>query len=125
MGFGVICEVVSVVAQVEKEEKTLTEVKEKLIELTPELDSDGDGMVSLKELQLLVYNPEAVKILDEVGVDVFALVEFGDILFKEKAEISFGEMISQVMQFRDSNNATLKDLYDVKKLITRELHEFE
>merc|ERR1711871_1762872 len=77
MLIGVLCEVVSAVAAAEKESLSVNYVKDKLHHILNRtgLDEDGDGEVSKRKLQKLLEFPEACKALDEVGVDVYSLVD--------------------------------------------------
>eukprot|EP00418_Pyrodinium_bahamense_P032164 CAMPEP_0179133930 /NCGR_PEP_ID=MMETSP0796-20121207/63710_1 /TAXON_ID=73915 /ORGANISM="Pyrodinium bahamense, Strain pbaha01" /LENGTH=91 /DNA_ID=CAMNT_0020832909 /DNA_START=1 /DNA_END=273 /DNA_ORIENTATION=- len=83
MLIGVICEVVSAVANTETEQLTLTYVKEKIHEIMDATgaDTNADQMISKAEFIELLKNEKATKILNEVGVDVIGLVDFVDEIF--------------------------------------------
>jgi len=130
MLLGVICEVISVVAQVEKEESTGIEIKQRLSELLPDLDKDGDGQISWLEFQSIVSNPLAIRTLDELEINCFDLVECGPMLFAAKdhnaqshedTQISMEDFIGAVMKFRGDNPATLTDLFNLKHIIAKEM----
>jgi len=69
MLIGVLCEVVSVVAAVEKEEMMVSFVKGKLQSILREIDIDNDNAISKAEFQKLLGTPEAVKAFNDVDVD--------------------------------------------------------
>jgi len=130
MLLGVICEVISVVAQVEKEESTGIEIKQRLSELLPDLDKDGDGQISWYEFQSIVSNPLAIRTLDELEINCFDLVECGPMLFAAKdhnaqnhedTQISMEDFIGAVLKFRGDNPATLTDLFNLKHIIAKEM----
>jgi len=130
MLIGVICEVVTVVAQVEKEEAVGGEIKARLAELLPELDTDGDGKISWKEFQAIVSNPLAIQTLDEVGIACLDLVECGPMIFSAKdphaknhedTSIGMEDFIGAVLKFKGDNPATLKDLFEMKTMISKEM----
>jgi len=125
MLIGVICEVVSVVAQVEKEEMAVEAMKYKIMSMLPQLDTDGNQKISKPEFKRLLETPSAAHELQEVGVDVVALVDFGDFIFKDREEVSFSLFIDTVLQLRGSNTATVKDMIDMRKFILRELASME
>jgi hypothetical protein len=120
---GVLCEVVNVVACVEKESMTIGYVKETLLRMLDEtgLDADGDNMISKQEFGVLIQHPEAIKALNEIGVDCIGLSNFSDFIFKDGDDLSFGEFMEVVLQLRGSNMATVKDVIDLRKLLTEEM----
>eukprot|EP00929_Paragymnodinium_shiwhaense_P106237 TRINITY_DN71475_c0_g3_i1.p1 TRINITY_DN71475_c0_g3~~TRINITY_DN71475_c0_g3_i1.p1 ORF type:complete len:1085 (-),score=296.00 TRINITY_DN71475_c0_g3_i1:406-3660(-) len=126
MLIGVICEVVSVVAQVENEELTVENVKFKLGKVLECIDADNDFTVSKAEFRHILETEEAVILLHEVGVDVIALVEYTDIIFEEPGKsLTLGDFIEIVLQFRGEQNATVKDVVDIRKFTAKELARFE
>ena len=82
---GVLCEVVSVVSAVEKEQMTVQLVKTKLMEIIDQsgVDEDGNKCISKSEFEALLLMPEGAKIIEEVGVDVVGLVDFMDDIFRD------------------------------------------
>jgi len=125
MLIGVICEVVSVVAQGESDELLTKELKEKVLGIQAAIKDEGSDMVSEENFEHLMHNQDALQSLDDVGVDVVALVEFADFIFRDKKELPLSEFIATVLQFRGSNNATVKDIVDMRKFVSRELHSLQ
>merc|ERR1719272_1164136 len=85
-----------------------------------ELDSNGNGMLSIEEFEQLLVLPEAAQFMQGVGVDVVGLVEFSEFIFKER-ELAFPEFVELILQLRGSNNATVKDIVDMRKQVMQEL----
>jgi len=125
MLIGVICEVVSVVAQTETDELLAKDLRHKIQGIQSAFKEEGVDMVSEENFKHLVHNQDALQSLDDVGVDVVALVDFADFIFREKEELPLSEFIATVLQFRGSNNATVKDVVDMRKFVSRELHELK
>lgn len=134
MLIGVLCEVVNAVAATEREELTVTYVKSKLQEtlIKGGLDLDNDGVISREEFVQILDNTHAARTLSDVGVDVFNLVDLQDFIFEEDDEsgqlcekrLTFAEFMQVVLQLRGSNQATVKDVVDLRKFVgirTREL----
>jgi len=129
MLIGVLCEVVNAVAATEKEELTVNYVKSKLQECFQHggLDTDCDGMISKDEFAKILDNPLAARSLTEVGVDVFGLVDLQDFIFEAEDEngeskekqLSFCDFMEVVLQLRGSNNATVKDIVDLRKFVQK------
>mmetsp|Transcript_134737 Transcript_134737/g.245849 ORF Transcript_134737/g.245849 Transcript_134737/m.245849 type:complete len:364 (-) Transcript_134737:182-1273(-) len=117
---GVLVEVVSVVSAVEKEELKVNFVKTKLLHMLniSGLDADEDTMISKDEFESLLVNPEAAKTIRDVGVDPVGLVDFVDVIFgdSKRQGLSFPHFIEVVLQFRGSNNATVRDVVDLRKV---------
>jgi len=125
---GVLVEVVSVVSSVEKEQLTVTYVKARLDQLFLELnnlDMDGSKSISKSEFQQLVVKTEACTIIQEMGVDVYALVDLADFIFKDDRELDFPEFMELVLQLRGSNTATVKDIVDLRKYLATHLEILE
>jgi len=123
---GVLCEVVSVVSAVEKESLLVNYVKGTLQHMltTSGIDADGDHKIAKHEFEALLDMPGAAKAIQEVGVDVVGLMDFTDFIFKDGRELSFPDFMDMVLQLRGSNNATVKDVVDLRKHLTSELSKF-
>lgn len=122
---GVLCEVVSVVSAVEKESLLVNYVKGTLQHMlqTSGIDADGDHKIAKHEFEALLDMPGAAKAIQEVGVDVIGLMDFTDFIFKDGKELSFPDFMDMVLQLRGSNNATVKDVVDLRKHLTTEMQK--
>merc|ERR1712151_1263047 len=85
MLIGVLVEVVSVVASVEKETRQVRSVKAGL-----------------------------VRILEDMGVDALALVDAADYIFREQDTLSFEELLDLLLRLRGNNPVRVKDLVDMR-----------
>mmetsp|Transcript_19226 Transcript_19226/g.43757 ORF Transcript_19226/g.43757 Transcript_19226/m.43757 type:complete len:219 (+) Transcript_19226:2-658(+) len=126
MLIGVLCEVVSAVAATEKEGLQVAFVTHKLQEVLALIDKNGDGMISNDEFMKILEHADAIDALQEVGVDVVGLVDFADMIFMEEKdgeeeaqakELTLQEFMTVVLQLRGSNNATVKDMVDLRKFV--------
>merc|ERR1712032_1731760 len=123
---GILVEVVSVVSSVENEQLTVNFVKQKLQTLKySETTESSIDRISRHEFEKLLVRPEAAKIIQEVGVDVVGLVDFADVIFQDADELSFGEFMGLILQFRGTNNATVRDIVDLRKFMTQELQKVD
>jgi hypothetical protein len=121
---GVLCEVVSATAAIEQEEMLVSYVHDKLSRVMAILDTDGGGTISKKEFIEILDNGDAVRCLNDVGVDVFSLVDLADYIFvdddapeEEELELDFGKFMEVVLQLRGTNQATVKDVVDLRKFV--------
>jgi hypothetical protein len=119
MLIGVLCEVVSVVSAVEKEQMTVQFVKSKLLQLieTCGVDRDGNKFISRDEFATLLVMPEGARIIQDIGVDVVGLVDFADHIFSNGTELSFQEVFELVLQLRGTNTSTVRDIVDLRKFL--------
>eukprot|EP00928_Gymnodinium_smaydae_P018136 TRINITY_DN16901_c0_g1_i1.p1 TRINITY_DN16901_c0_g1~~TRINITY_DN16901_c0_g1_i1.p1 ORF type:complete len:680 (-),score=160.38 TRINITY_DN16901_c0_g1_i1:33-2072(-) len=120
MLIGVLCEVVSGVAEIENEEMTLAFIRSKMKKIVDEIDEDGDRMISKKEFAMILEKPEAVLALQEVDVDPLALVEMSEYIFSEEEgteELDLADFMEAILQLRGVNTATVKDLVDLRRWI--------
>ncbi|CAE8648001.1 unnamed protein product [Polarella glacialis] len=125
MLIGVLCEVVSAVAAVEKEQMIVTFVKSKVKLIMHEIDANNDGLISSYEFVQLMQRQDCVLALQEVGVDPEGLIDFADFIFqdpnsdnpKESAprQLAVEEFLDIVLQLRGSNTVTVKDMVDFRK----------
>eukprot|EP00927_Polykrikos_kofoidii_P040960 TRINITY_DN3490_c0_g2_i1.p1 TRINITY_DN3490_c0_g2~~TRINITY_DN3490_c0_g2_i1.p1 ORF type:complete len:725 (-),score=127.75 TRINITY_DN3490_c0_g2_i1:414-2534(-) len=127
---GVLCEVVSAVAATEQEEMLVTYVNDKLSKVMSLLDTDGGGTISKKEFIEILDNVDAVRCLNDVGVDVFGLVDLADYIFEdddssneEEVELDFSKFMEVVLQLRGTNQATVKDIVDLRKFMRQAMME--
>merc|ERR1740117_975344 len=84
-----------------------------------DLDIDHDMLISKKEFTMMMSDSDAIEALQDVGVDALGLVDFVDIIFADESDVegslSFPTFMDVVLQFRGSNNATVKDLMETQK----------
>eukprot|EP00927_Polykrikos_kofoidii_P019652 TRINITY_DN19214_c0_g6_i1.p1 TRINITY_DN19214_c0_g6~~TRINITY_DN19214_c0_g6_i1.p1 ORF type:complete len:782 (-),score=142.61 TRINITY_DN19214_c0_g6_i1:121-2466(-) len=132
MLIGVLCQLVSAVAATEKEELLVSYVQSKLEKVMAIIDEDGGGTISRDEFMLILENLEAMEALHDVGVDVVGLVDFADFIFGDDSEVeesipevelTMPEFMEVILQLRGSNNATVKDIVDLRKFITNSLQQ--
>jgi len=123
---GVLVEVVSVVSAVEREQMTVQFVRSELLSMLQDsgLDQDGDHQISRTEFESLLTNPAAARIIQEVGVDVVGLVDYCDFIFRGDEDLSFPKFMEAVLSLRGTNNATVKDMVDLRKFISNHLSDF-
>jgi voltage-gated sodium channel len=117
---GVLCEVISVVSAVEKEQLTVQMVKSQLLGImdNEKFDKDGNKCISKSEFEALLLMPEGARIIEGVGVDVVGLVDFMDDIFKDGLELSFPDFMELILQLRSQNQATVRDIIELRKLIS-------
>merc|ERR1719335_1339797 len=71
-------------------------------------------MISMLEFSKMIQIPQVVQAMKEVDIDVFALVDSREFIFREKKELTFDEFMEEVAQFRTSNNCTVKDIIRIR-----------
>jgi hypothetical protein len=121
MLIGVLCEVISVTAKVEQEELLMQDLKHKMTKLMPHFDTQGNQLVSKEKFMEMFESTKAMEALKDVGVDVFALVDFADFIFREKDELQLGVFLEKILQFRGENKATVKDVVDMRMFLQHEI----
>jgi hypothetical protein len=123
MLIGVLCEVISAVAEEEKEAIMIDKVKEKFSGLIRRLDQDSDGVVSWDEFQKILDFPEALQALESVNVDAEILVDMAEDFFFDEGEepntITFEQFMMLVLDVRGGQQATVKDVMGVSKRFSR------
>lgn len=116
MLIGVLCEVVSAVAETEKEMILTATVSEKMLGIVNDLDTNANGMISFVEFRRILEIPQALRALEEVGVDPAGVVDFAELMFFEDSdpnkpvELPFDTFMEMILDLRCSNTATVKDI---------------
>lgn len=120
---GVLCEVISVVSAVEKEQMQLSFVKNKILELIQEheidIDEADDYRISREEFEHLLLEPKGARAIQEVGVDVVVLIDLMDHLWGQHDKLSVADLLELVLSLRGSNTATVRDVVDLRKFVTQ------
>lgn len=121
MLIGLLCEVVSTVTDAEKEDREIEMMTEKLRTTLASIDEDFDGNVSKAEFVAILDNHDAVKVLQNAGVDVVTLVDDADFIFEESqvSAIPFEEFVELVLQFRAGSTTTIRVMSALRKFIAK------
>mmetsp|Transcript_84138 Transcript_84138/g.261701 ORF Transcript_84138/g.261701 Transcript_84138/m.261701 type:complete len:480 (-) Transcript_84138:50-1489(-) len=123
MLIGVMVETVHVVSMVEREQMTVNFTKDKLLNMlhTSNIDANNDQLISKTEFGALLQIPAAVRALQELGVDVVALVDHSEFVFESGSHLEFPAFMEMVLQLRGSNKATVRDIVDLRKYMRQEI----
>jgi len=127
MLIGVLCEVVSAVAEAERDGIQVSSVADNVQKVLYELDADFSGSISKSEFMHLAH-PGFAEALREVNVDPVGIVDFADYIFatsNKNDEISFEEFMKLVLSLRGSNHVTVKDIVDLRKHVLNALEKLE
>jgi hypothetical protein len=120
MLIGVLCEVVAAVAETEKEQILTDNVCTRLADIATKLDENFDSKISYEEFSRIVEVPDALSALQEVGVNPEGIVDFAELFFFEDGqsiELTFDAFMEMVLDLRESNTATVKDILNLWKQI--------
>lgn len=113
MLIGVLCEVVSGVAAIEKEEAAINFVKENLLKMLKRLDEDESGALSREEIDHVTNDPDALDVLFEIQVDVDYFMHLHDMIFEDpEKEMSIEEIMELILTCRGDRPATMQDIVD-------------
>jgi hypothetical protein len=126
MLIGVLCEVISAVAQEEKESMMVDKVREKFGSILLNLDQNNDGLICWQEFQQIVVMPDALRALESVDVDPIAMVDMCEEFFVDDGEsvkVSFDDFMRMILDLRGGQTATLKDVMDLRKTANSKFRE--
>eukprot|EP00928_Gymnodinium_smaydae_P078296 TRINITY_DN6213_c0_g1_i1.p1 TRINITY_DN6213_c0_g1~~TRINITY_DN6213_c0_g1_i1.p1 ORF type:complete len:602 (-),score=97.91 TRINITY_DN6213_c0_g1_i1:168-1715(-) len=111
MLIGVLCEVVSGVAQAEKEEAAINLVKDEILVMLKHFDADASGTISQSELQSVMADPHAVAVLEALDVDTEYLTELQDMLYEsEDAVITIEDVMQLILRTRGELSVTVSHM---------------
>jgi len=123
---GVLVNVVAIIHSAEKDQQALNTFGEDMRNLVQNIDDDSDMMISKFEFANMLAKPAVVTTLRKIDVDCIDLLDFTDQIFADDdKEVTFDEMMRFIMSFRKSNNATVKDVVDVRRLVLMEIRKLE
>merc|ERR1711920_594849 len=123
---GMLVQVVCTIADVNQEEVKLTWVKHEILRVMRALDFDADGKLSKAEVERLMCEPEACRVIAEAGVDMVQLMELAEFhIFKDQDFISFTEFLDLVLQLRQAKAVCLRDIVHLKQFVSDELVSVE
>eukprot|EP00928_Gymnodinium_smaydae_P016020 TRINITY_DN15969_c0_g1_i1.p1 TRINITY_DN15969_c0_g1~~TRINITY_DN15969_c0_g1_i1.p1 ORF type:complete len:886 (+),score=188.62 TRINITY_DN15969_c0_g1_i1:147-2804(+) len=120
---GVLCEVVTMVAQVEKEGKSVEYISKQMREFMLESDKNADGFINKEEFLDLLTRKHVIKFLHHIEVDVRSLLEYIDVIFDPGSKFEFKDIIQIVRRVKGSNNCTVSDINDLRTWLGKELRE--
>jgi len=121
MLIGVMCDVISTVSQAETQAMTVQSLMKKITTVLQATDTDHDQVITSGEFKLLLQSAECMQALDQVNIEVPALVDFADFIFWDKSALTTNEFVDMLLQFRGDNIATVKDLVDIRRLVTTKM----
>jgi uncharacterized membrane protein (GlpM family) len=130
MLIGVLCEVVSAVADSERESIRTETLCDQMRAVINSLDADNNQLLSYKEFTEIMEKPEALQALEAVGVSPVGIIDFAEMFFFEEGEpveLTFEAFMEVILDLRETNNATVKDMLTVwmkiKKTTSKEAKE--
>eukprot|EP00929_Paragymnodinium_shiwhaense_P053373 TRINITY_DN26706_c0_g3_i1.p1 TRINITY_DN26706_c0_g3~~TRINITY_DN26706_c0_g3_i1.p1 ORF type:complete len:599 (-),score=178.30 TRINITY_DN26706_c0_g3_i1:245-2041(-) len=124
MLIGVLCEVITAVAQTEQEEMTIMSTREQLQDIidnsSTHWDEASDTHAITKSDFLVIFEKaETAALLNEIEVDVLAMVDLVDTIFTSEdgteRVLDFPGLLEVMLDHRSSKMATVKDVVDMRK----------
>eukprot|EP00929_Paragymnodinium_shiwhaense_P101058 TRINITY_DN63819_c0_g1_i1.p1 TRINITY_DN63819_c0_g1~~TRINITY_DN63819_c0_g1_i1.p1 ORF type:complete len:834 (+),score=153.24 TRINITY_DN63819_c0_g1_i1:117-2618(+) len=147
MLIGVLCQMVSIVTMTEHERMDIVFVKTELQKVLKKHLKNPDfkamfeasqGGTDFSEVKIsdqafatIMEDSQVLRVLDTVGVDIDAVVDFADIIFErdlyqeEDVSLSFQSFVEVLLQFRGANPATVKDLVLLRQCMSLQLRNME
>jgi hypothetical protein len=111
MLIGVLCEVVCEVANAEKEEFARAQIKASLQVMLISHDKDGSGDISKDELEMVLLDPESVKVLDSLHIDIPHLLDITDMLYEnEDTVLRIPTIMELILHLRGERPTTMQDI---------------
>jgi hypothetical protein len=110
MLIGVLCEVVSAVGQMEKEEDAVHHLQKTVLDELKKFD-DGDALISREELKAVMHNPRTVGVLKSLDVDVSTLKDFQAMLFADPdSKVPIEGIMELILMTRGDLPATVSNV---------------
>jgi len=121
---GVLCQVMTNVADTEADLLSTTVLTEQIKLTLAELDTNEDDLISKKEFEHIILNPRASEALLLAGVNVVDLVDFADFYFQSDEhgeafdeKLSFDQFMEIITQVRGITPASVRDIVDLRRFL--------
>eukprot|EP00448_Togula_jolla_P023674 CAMPEP_0170584164 /NCGR_PEP_ID=MMETSP0224-20130122/8542_1 /TAXON_ID=285029 /ORGANISM="Togula jolla, Strain CCCM 725" /LENGTH=247 /DNA_ID=CAMNT_0010907579 /DNA_START=490 /DNA_END=1233 /DNA_ORIENTATION=+ len=119
MLIGVLCEVVSGVAALEKEEAAIDLMKRSVLGILKRLDADGTGEITEAMMEQLTDDPLAIEVLYDLQVDVDYLMEIKDMMISDPARtLTITEVMDLILSIRGDRSPLMKDMVGSSRFLT-------
>jgi hypothetical protein len=114
MLIGVLCEVVSAVSTMERDEAAVSLIKESVLVMLRKCDSNGNGLIAQDELSSLMDDIDSVGALESLHIDVGHLELMQELLFDTPfSEVPARMIMEQMLFMRGNLPVTVKHLLDM------------
>merc|ERR1719329_1679688 len=110
---GVLCEVVSAVANQERDDAAIMLVKKTILVELKKFDGDNNGTINRKELAAVMRNEDTLAVLQGLEVDIGCLQELQQMLYPtEDSQASIDTIMNLLLDYRGAQPTTVKHLVD-------------
>eukprot|EP00929_Paragymnodinium_shiwhaense_P115185 TRINITY_DN83881_c0_g1_i1.p1 TRINITY_DN83881_c0_g1~~TRINITY_DN83881_c0_g1_i1.p1 ORF type:complete len:737 (-),score=199.93 TRINITY_DN83881_c0_g1_i1:145-2355(-) len=123
MFVGVMVQVVWVTSSMEKEEYLTTVLYDNMMDILRGADADENETICLDEFTNILLQPQTVRFLTSMDIDVLDMVEHLHFLFKGGKNLDFHEVIALLLDMRGSNACTVKDIVALRSWMSSEMDE--
>jgi hypothetical protein len=142
MLIGILCEVISAVAETENEAMVVNYVKQQLLDILDGIDFDGNRMISKTEFLQLLKQEEFRVALETLDVDCRHIASLSDTLFEsdgldvpdegakpgslpaspkealsKQKTLSYAEFLEMLLGLRASKQVSVTHMFDLRKFI--------
>jgi hypothetical protein len=117
MLIGGVVDVVSTVAEVEREKMKTKELEQQIDKMVAMLDHDRTGSVDKEEFQGLLKDPGTLLDLKRLGVDLVAFIDFTRWIFPDEG-LTVKDFRQIMLQFMGSHAATVQDVAEVREVLS-------
>lgn len=111
MLIGVLCEVVSTVAQTERDDAAIRLMKTSILRELRHYDTNQNGKISRDELDHVMKSPKTVDALEALDIDVECLRDLHQVLIKD-AEVTIEGVMELLLSYRGDLPCTVKHVVE-------------
>jgi len=130
MLIGVLCEVISSVAQEERETIAVEDMHGKFQSILADMDKDNGGTISANEFTQIMQDKFALRQFEHAGVDPELVLNLAqDWFFDARTgepiaeEIDISDFMSRILDMRGGQDVHVRDLMTVSKTMKRKFAE--
>merc|ERR1712176_791513 len=86
------------------------------------LDDFKDVTISEEEFVKLMDLPSIIQAMQHVGIDIFGLIDLLGFIFRN-GDLLFVDLMQIILQLRSSAEVTVRDIVELRKFLTHEIHK--
>lgn len=124
---GLLVQTVKTVSEVEKEERAVRNITDKMEDLWEHVvmhDDNGDGLIDIHELPSLLGDETLAKSLHSVGVDLEGLVDISSLHLQQHDSLTKPQFKRMALELRSKEVAKVKDHVETRKFIHTHFQDF-
>eukprot|EP00747_Dinoflagellata_sp_TGD_P181178 gnl/TRDRNA2_/TRDRNA2_34806_c0_seq1.p1 gnl/TRDRNA2_/TRDRNA2_34806_c0~~gnl/TRDRNA2_/TRDRNA2_34806_c0_seq1.p1 ORF type:complete len:791 (-),score=118.59 gnl/TRDRNA2_/TRDRNA2_34806_c0_seq1:91-2463(-) len=118
MFIGVLCQMVNAIAECEKEDSAIHLVKDNMLLMLQQLDTDCSGLISRDEIQHVLDDDFSMMVLESLDIDPNHFLAVLDMSFQKRSELTINSILERIIAMRGDKAVHIKDLTQALQFVS-------